>query len=466
MLTSKLILSTSIFYDGLQVFLLLFFFFLCFLPILVAFRRDSFDLFEPIVIYVLFSAMSGIVIVDRVYLQGGYIRHQNIIQMQPSAALLLVTVLYTLFLSGVLVGYYLDITRWFEIPQMSVPDSRYNTRLLKRISYGYMAMGLGFYLLALLIALDGNPFRLFTSTEPRSEIFEGLGILILGTNLLPLGYLIWLAALVSRAQRFNVGWLLLMVPITFMLFLFGGRGNALSIMVSVTIFLYYSMLLGVQDIEMGRLTLSKDRLHYYFKMSIVPVIGFFLGIIVIGTGALRQGRDIGKEIESIDVIRILTAGVHNNILDRLLVTIEMVPDEFGYYWGTHIFRVPLNWIPRALWSDKPVLSAGSLLRNQAWPERSGGTPPGEIGRFYLDLGIPGILIGALLSGIALRFAYELLKKNSSSPIFLVIYSWIIFSIARSPLVNASVWNLMTTIVFLLPLLLSKTLSRDLSRSDA
>ena len=93
------------------------------------------------------------------------------------------------------------------------------------------------------------------------------------------------------------------------------------------------------------------------------------------------------------------------------------------------------------------------------PSQAGGRPPGEIGRFYIDSGYPGILIGALLTGLTLRYLYELLRKNGHSPVFLVVYVTSLYSIVIGGLTNNALWGMSSTLVLLTPLLVADWWSR-------
>lgn len=428
------------------------FFILCSFPTVISVYRGWFDLFEPIVFHSIFMFMMGIVIFDRVYLQDPFLRYSDIISMEFETAFSLVSILYFVFFALVLTGYYIDITKFINIPQFYSPSIEHDPTLLKGIGYLYMILGAVFYLLLVRVALGGELFLLFTTTRPRSELFSGLGPLTLGSQLLHIGYIIWLIAILADRRKPRIRHLLPVLPIVYLFFTLGGRGRALKIVVNIIIILYYSLVYGLIPIKTSGVTFVKDRIHFYAKMSVIPAIGVTIGFVTLVMGALRKNRAVKEIVANIDIVRILTAGVHNDVPDNLIATIEVVPEEFGYYYGTLVFRVLLNWIPRRIWSNKPVLSTGSELRRVVLPEQSGGRPPDEIGRFFLDLGYPGIIIGALFTGLILRYLYELLRKNGHSPVFLLVYVVSLYAVVWGGLTNKALWGLFSTLLLLTPLL--------------
>ncbi len=429
-------------------------FILCILPAGISIYCGRFDLFEPIVFYSIFVFMMGIAIFDRVYLQDPFLRHSHVVSMDFEAAFFVVSLLYFVFFLFVLIGYYIDITKLVNIPQLYPSGVSHNPSVLKKVGFVYMIFGAIFYFLLIRSALGGELLLLFTTNTPRSEIFSGSAHLRLGSNLLHIGYTIWLISILANQRVPKIWHLLPIFPLVLLFYILGGRGGALGIIVNVVIILYYSLVYGLIPIKVSGISFVKDRFHYYAKIAVIPFIGLIIGLVALITGQLRQNRAVEDAVAGVDIIRILTVGVHNDIIDNLIATIETVPEEFGYYYGTFVLRIFFNWIPRSIWPDKPVLSSGGEFRRMVLPNQSGGRPPGEIGRFYMDLGYPGIIIGALLTGLVLRYLYELLRKNGHSPVFLLIYVVGLYSVVMEGLTNNALWSLTSSIVLLTPVIVT------------
>ncbi|ELZ03349.1 hypothetical protein C480_16490 [Natrialba aegyptia DSM 13077] len=446
------VIGVTFFFLGFQGTLLSILFILCFVPVIVSLQRGSFDLLEPIIVYTAFMLMFAIAIFDRVYLQDPFLRYSEVVSTDFSTAFLLITTLYVIFFALVLVGYYIDISRFIAIPQIYPTNVQHNSNILRKMGYLYMFLGSVFYLVLVSSALGGNLFLLFTSTRPRSSIFAGSYHLQLGAQLLHLGYTVWFVSILADNKKPKIRHLVPVGPIVVAFFLLGGRGSALGIIVNFIVLIYYSTIYGLLDIKTSGLTFVQDKFHQWVKTLTIPIAGAVIAVTVLLTGSLRRNRTITEAIVNMDLVRLLTAGIHNDTLDSLIATLEVVPEQFGFYWGTFVFRVPLNWIPRSIWSEKPVLTVGSKFRRVILPNQSGGRPPGEIGRFYVDLGYPGIVIGALVTGLVLRYLYELLRKNGHSPMFLFIYSTSLFLISMNGLTNNVLWNSMSSMILLLPII--------------
>lgn len=445
---------------GLQTLLVVLLFCSCLVPIGVAVYRGTFDLFEPIVFYSVFMFKIAVVIVDRLYLQEPSLAYPNVVSMNPSTAFLLVSALYLVFFAFVLVGYYLDVTRWVEVPTFYPPGVEHSVSLLRSVGLAYVAMGGVFYLLLIYTALDGNLLWLYTTTEPRNEIFGDSQLLLLGARMLYVGYAVWLVSILVGEKRVRARHLLPAGAVAAAFVLLGNRSVALVIVLVVTILLYYTFVYDIVGTRRHRIRFVRDRIHSCLKLSALPVAGVLLGAGTVVTRALRQDRGLQGAVEDLHLVELLTFGIHNRIPDNLLATIEVVPEEFGHYWGTLTLRVPLNYVPRSVWPEKPVLTTGAELRQVILPDQSGGRPPGQIGEFYIDGGYPAILLGAVLTGVVLRYVYELLGKNGRSPLFLLLYAFLLAGLVPEGLTNNGLWELSNHLLLFLPVVALDWLARN------
>lgn len=436
-------------------FIILSFFIICAIPFIVSLKRGRFDIFEPIIIHAVFMVMFGFAFVERLYLSEPSIRYSNLVSWAPNVALIIGLTLHLVFFIAVIIGYYLNINNYVQVPQFYNKDHSHNTIILRKFSYIYLIIGTIFYIIIIYYIFNGDLLLVLTDTTPRSEVFRGsvASLLKLGLNFLNIGYMIWLALLINQDIKPRARHLLLLIPIVSVFITLGGAGGAFGVAIGVIIFLYYSVyLFNLCKISNQGLEFSSDQLHFYFKMGFIPLFGIILGIGAILLRSIRGGKSFSQVMGDIGIFQFLTAGIPNDVIDNLIVLLEIVPHEVSYQWGLHIFRVPLNWIPRSIWSDKPVLTAGSMLRRVILPDASGGRSPGQVGRWYFDFGYPGIIIGGLITGLVLRLLYELLRKNGHSVIFLIIYSTIIFSIAKG-LTNNTLWGTMVTLMLFSPVVL-------------
>lgn len=429
------------------------FFVICAVPFIISLRRGRFDIFEPIVWFSIFQVMIGVAFIDRLYLQEPFIRHSHLIDVGFEQAFLTISILYMLFTALVVIGYYIDITSMLSVPTVYHESYEHDGDLLRKISYIYIIFGSIFYLILIWIPLDGRLLRLFTTTEPRSQLFAGYAVISLGAEMLHLGYAIWIVSKLANGIKPRPIHLLPIVPIMSAYLLLGDRGQFVGVLLNILIILYYSLWFGTVKVKNQGITLPGDRLHFYARQLSIPILGIGLVLIVILSRGLRQARSLQESLLEVDIINILTGGIHNSQLDYLIILLEIVPDEFGYYYGTFYVRAFLNWIPRAIWSDKPVLTIGSKLRRVILPEASGGRPPGIIGRYFVDFGFPGVIVGALITGMLMRYIYELLRKNGHSPLFLLIYVTVLFSVGGG-VSNSTLFGMTSMLLLLIPVLIA------------
>lgn len=434
----------------LQYFLLLVFAILGVVPLLISVKQRVIDLFEPILFFSIFMLMTATVIFDRVYLNDPTLIYSDVITLDPSIMFIWITFLYITFYSFVLVGYYFRIEDWVDVPKIEIQSKINSPKKLKQISVLYIILGSICYILLLYLGVGSNLFRLFTTTEPRSEIFSGVAPLQLGMRMLYLGYFLWLIGVILDKNRLLVRHFLPVVPICGMILLLGARGRMVTVFLITVVIFYYGRVYPILNLDPGPITFPRDRLHNGLKLVSVPILGVIGGIVVFVSGAARSGLDVFESLSRENALRIFTFAIPEDQLDSLAATLQVVPGERGFYWGTFLLRVPLNYIPRAIWADKPNLYFGATLRETIRPDGYGGRPPGVIGRFYIEAGLVSIILGALLLGIAFRLMYLILKKNSSSPVVVLLYALFLSALAAGGPSNGSFWVLLNHILLLTP----------------
>ncbi|WP_168216023.1 O-antigen polymerase [Halorussus marinus] len=440
------------FFFGLQSVLIALLFLVCAIPTVVSLIRGTFDIFEPIVFYSIFMFMTTVAIFDRVYLQDPYFRYPKWVSWEFSTAFFIVSVLYVLFYGMLLIGYYFKIERWITVPTFFSDSGDHDGTMFRRAGLLYMVFGTLSYILLVASALDWNLLYLYTTMEPRSNVFDGATHFKLGARSMYIGYLVWITGTLIDGNRTGIAHLLPLIPISGFFFLLGGRGQVILIILISVIMMYYVHIYPVLETKSGHIHFTADRLHRRVKQLSLPVLGVLIGIGTVVSGGLRSGGDLTGSFDTARLIEILTFGIHNSHLDNLLVTVSIVPEQIGYFWGTFVFRVPLNYIPRSVWPDKPVLTVGSLIRRIFRPDANGGRPPGMIGRLYVDGGLVAIIVGALLFGFTLRLLYQTLVKNRHSPVFLLVYSVCLASVASGELGNNALWLISNHLLLLSPII--------------
>lgn len=436
-------------------------------PLIIIWRRPGWDLFEPILVSSLFVFPNVIALYNKYYLTEPSFHYGEIVGFQYGEGMTIVAGFNFILLSFILVGYYVQLDWYDSVPTGLVPSSDEKIiKITRAFAALYMFIGVASYVVILFATpLHTNPFYLYQNTVPRSQIFSDVNFLVQFSQYMYIGLFLWMATTVAKKRVPSIVQILLLFSITGALLLLGGRGRTIKILVIVSVFMYYVIIRRVVETNPRYIKLKKDKIHQLLKEIAIPAFGFILILTVLILGILRAQRAGGVQnaLYSINLMRILTLGnTDGRNFEYLLILIERVPNTFGYYYGTSYFRAILNFIPRALWAEKPPLTIGSTLRRVVFPEASGGRPPGVAGVFYANFGAPGVVIGGLASGILLRSGYELFKEYATSPIVVLLYSiFIVEFVVIGAFNNGAIFSFLWHVAPVIPVLaIHKWLSRS------
>ena len=419
------------------------------IPWIVSIRKGDVDVFEPINFASIFMFVTAYEFFYRLYVSERALSYPELISRSFDEGMFLVMLLYVILYSSVLLGYYLKFD-WYErlIPKFPA-EGKDHLEILKLAAVLYVVVGLLFYVLLIQESLHGNPLHLFTTSDPRSEVFEGAYHIQLGAQMLHIGYFLWIVRTISKGVTPGVIQLSLFAPVFVAFLLLGGRGTALNLVLILMVLLYYTWIKDLYDVRRRHITFFSDQFHAKVKILSIPVIGFFLVVSAAYLRYLRFGWSISKVHEEVDLLG--TFAIDEGRFDRLLLLLEYSPGEIGYYYGLYYLRPLLNFIPRAYWEEKPPLTVGSELRETVFPTASGGLPPSIIGEFYVNFGYPGILVGGVVTGISLRVLYEIWSRNTGSVLILYIYSLIVVRVAVEPgFSNNILFTVISTLLLLTP----------------
>lgn len=113
-------------------------------------------------------------------------------------------------------------------------------------------------------------------------------------------------------------------------------------------------------------------------------------------------------------------------IDSLAIIVRDTPDVMDFQYGKTIVPLFVAWVPRQIWEDKPTVSFGKVFAEKYLGKFFSGTgtsaSPTLLGEAYLNWHLPGMLLVAWLSGIAIRLAYTwLIQRNCGGPA-IFIYS--------------------------------------------
>lgn len=97
-------------------------------------------------------------------------------------------------------------------------------------------------------------------------------------------------------------------------------------------------------------------------------------------------------------------------LPWLSVIVHDTPSRVPYQEGWTLSYAVLAFIPRVIWTGKPVFDTGQFITNTygAGVDTRSSTAISLVGDFYLNFGYPGIVLGMLFMGFFIRLTHELL----------------------------------------------------------
>lgn len=161
-------------------------------------------------------------------------------------------------------------------------------------------------------------------------------------------------------------------------------------------------------------------------------------------GRGTRGESVAQTIErSVRPSRILSpirTGPDSEMAPVLAAALTQIPKKLHYTYGRTIFGDLVSRpIPRALWSDKPVLPRDKLIAS-LWPveRRKGGINPefSVLLYFFWDFGLPGVIVGMVVFGLAARGLFEYFLRQRDSLSVQVLYSlalwFVVIGLRNSP----------------------------------
>jgi len=442
------------------------------------------ELFEPIVLHSIFFGMVVIALFDRAYLAPRGFKYPIVARSHVEAFTLLCLV-YAAVFASTLAGYYwlgpkltaretgadgdFDRTRTQRAgPTDGVARAEGSDvidRLRSTVVRAERASGTAFRLVAIAYVLIGllslaaivlvvfpepDPLYVFQGSTPRSELFAGNNVLVMGTRGLYVGYLFWLAGALADRRTPSLVELFAALPIVGLMLLTGGRTRSFQVLLMLAIVVYYVVIEDSLSITRGIVARIAGRAPPLVVFVLLPILGAICAVGILALRGLRQGESVAQAVAGIDPIQVATAGIQNDRLENFLALTEVVPEEFGYYYGSFYLRVPMNLIPGRFWEAKPPLTVGGELRRQILPQQAGGRQTGAIGDYYANFGYPGMVILGLCYGAALFGLSRLVAGDRVSALRLVCYAIFLSIVVRTGLTNGALFSAQIHAILLVP----------------
>ncbi len=181
----------------------------------------------------------------------------------------------------------------------------------------------------------------------------------------------------------------------------------------------------------------RNRRIPYLRVAAMGVACFFiLGLL----GLYRWSNWSRTDTASLDFLSELnTQSLTESTMDELssrsgeastfYPVLAKVPGEVGMLWGRTYLEWGANFIPRALWPEKPRgvdVQAARAFNNVEW-----GMPASTVGEAYWNFHLPGVIGVFFAFGSFLRWLGAMILRNPRSTVAITFYAIVLFQFEPS-----------------------------------
>lgn len=154
----------------------------------------------------------------------------------------------------------------------------------------------------------------------------------------------------------------------------GSRNLTISAALAVIVYLYIS---------------NNKRPRLRTSIFAIVILYIFVGFVGIYRGVMLSGGTI--DLSAISLQSLLDAFMYNvEIFFPFYNLVETVPQKAGFNYGLGFLNVFIQFIPRAIWPGKPATLGTSAL-SAVYGSSMGGAAYPNIGSFYYEFGVPGVI---------------------------------------------------------------------------
>jgi hypothetical protein len=212
-----------------------------------------------------------------------------------------------------------------------------------------------------------------------------------------------------------------LVPATMLFFGFGGSKQAFLrplMFIVLTSWLYRRQISG-RWLLAGIATIA----------VVYPAAHFYRHQVQMGRSIPEMMRDpitavddVGRYVSTYSVGEYISQGLvlmtnRFDGLGRASAIIRETPDRVPFQGGWTLALIPIAYVPRLLWPDKPATTIGNWITETYGTGTivSTATGPSWIGEFYLNFGVAGVVGGMFVMGILLRLLQDAMLRSLTVP---------------------------------------------------
>lgn len=351
--------------------------------------RYKFDPFDP---FILISGLYLLIFLwaPSVWISRGQTSYQGV---EVMAYLPKGNAVFILGYICFVIGSYVSRKKWnylryeYEEIEVSVP---HNTQ--KIAIFGWMVFGISIILGLLYYRLQGKSFLyMLTLGQRDSEISDSgmassfLFLSCFIRSAIP-GLLIILEySKCKKITKVMCAMLTILITITT-----GSRNLTIATMLSIVVYYY----------------LRKRKRPKLISLIIAFILLYlFVGFVGIFRGDMLNGGVI--KLSEISSDNLMNAFMYNvEIFFPFYNLVEAIPKYASFHYGLGVLNIPIQFIPHFLWPNKPATLGTSSL-STIYGNSFGGAAYPNIGTFYYEFGMLGVIVFMYLFGYLVKKKYYL-----------------------------------------------------------
>lgn len=214
----------------------------------------------------------------------------------------------------------------------------------------------------------------------------------------------WLAS-DENAHKRALFWTIIFTAMIFKFVTTGSRGG--TIMIPVLVFLVWS--------------LQNRRISYSLLLASGLAALMLTGLLGEFRGSTQQSRD--KILNEVSLqgdffgwvgAALQELGGRTAENSGQIAILAIVPEQVPHLWGESYLSMPFVFVPSAIYENKPR-AGGKLVSDLIYERPLTGIPPGSVGEAYWNFSYLGIFVVFAIYGSILKFIADVYLRNPKNP---------------------------------------------------
>jgi hypothetical protein len=153
-----------------------------------------------------------------------------------------------------------------------------------------------------------------------------------------------------------------------------------------------------------------------FRFLMVPVLALLLAFTLRTARDTVLWGDLAPSIEGQSTVRMVAVATNNTFYDALLLYLDDWPDRFDLTGGADFVDGSVAAVPSILVGSQDPFVSPAVQLAQTYIDRNNGFPATPVGDWYVNFGVPGVVLGGLLSGLIVRAGQFAFRRFLRDPL--------------------------------------------------